>query len=107
MDDEEEQNDKIDENSERNKAMLMEDKKYFQVNEVSDSQKVKEDIKENIDETDMFEPKRSDTLKGTEISDNMYKKQRFPGFQKKRKNFTNVSFEQKDRFSKASMDDNF
>ena len=87
-DDEEDLNDKKEENSEKNNAILIEDKKNFQVNEINDIQKVKEHIKENIDQADIFEAKRSDTLKGTKIPDSLYKKERLSDFQVKRKSFT-------------------
>ena len=106
MDDDEELNDKMAENTERNKVILMEDKKYFQVNEISDSQKVKEHIKRSIGDPNEYEPKRSDTLKGTKISENIYKKQKLSNIQSKRKYFTNVPHEQNDRFSRTSRGDN-
>ena len=107
MDDEEELNEKMAENTERNKVILMEDKKYFQVNEITDSQKVKEHIKRSIGDPNEYEPKRSDTLKGTKITDNVYKKQRLSDIQSKRKYFTNAPHEQNDRFSRTSRGDNF
>ena len=100
---------KIGENTNKKRNIFLEDKKYFQVNETFKIPKVKEQIKRSIDESELLEPKRSDTLKTYKISeDNKYiKNPKLSDAHKRKRNFISIAADQNEIHATSARNDNF